>query len=155
MLAKIVKEIFAIPASSSKSERVFSISTKVFFKMYLAKICFNSKILIPIFQAVSAQRNSLNPRSVESIMIIKDNQGRLEEVEESEMVDVEEGLLVFSKIKLDRFQLLMKGLAYFRKTGRWTTLMCLPVVMRTGRRLTVKKTVCDEDVCHSPELELY
>ena len=50
--------------------------------MYLAKI------LIQIFQAVTAQRNSLNPRSVESIMIIKDNQKRLEEVEESEMVDV-------------------------------------------------------------------
>ena len=31
MLAKIVKEIFAIPASSSKSERVFSIGTKVCF----------------------------------------------------------------------------------------------------------------------------
>ena len=29
MLAKIVREIFAIPASSSKSERVFSIGTKV------------------------------------------------------------------------------------------------------------------------------
>ena len=40
MLAKIVKEIFAIPASSSKSERVFSIGTKVISRFDISS-CYN------------------------------------------------------------------------------------------------------------------
>ena len=61
----------------------------------------------------------MNPRSVESIMIMKDNQGRLEEAEESEMVDVEEGLLVFSKIKQDMFHVSVadEGSCIFQEDG--------------------------------------
>jgi len=55
LLSKVAKRVFSIPASSSKSERVFSCGGNF----------------------VSKKRNKLAPKKVEDLIIIKENKARI------------------------------------------------------------------------------
>ena len=57
LLASLAKRILAIPASSSKSERVFSTGGNM----------------------VTAQRNRLSPKNVESLIVIKENMAMVDD----------------------------------------------------------------------------
>ena len=57
LLASLAKRIFAIPASSAKSERVFSTGGNI----------------------VTAKRNRLSPKNVESLIVIKENMAMVED----------------------------------------------------------------------------
>ena len=57
ILAKIARKIFAIPASSSKSERVFSTGGNI----------------------ATAKRNRLAPKKVENLILIKENDSKIKD----------------------------------------------------------------------------
>ena len=80
LLAKAARTILAIPASSSKSERVFSTGTRT----------------------VSNSRSSLAPSKTEDLIVIKENQRRIKEFKEaSSKYDMKEAKIgAFSKVIL-------------------------------------------------------
>ena len=80
LLAKFARTILAIPASSAKSERVFSIGGFL----------------------VNARRTNLNPSKVEQLIIIKENRQKVAEFKENGGYIIEEtGSNAFLKINFE------------------------------------------------------
>ena len=81
LLSNLAKKVLTVPASSSKSERVFSTGGNI----------------------VTSKRNRLDPSKVENLIVIKENKGQIEDFKKAEEYELKECAgEPFKKVSVDK-----------------------------------------------------